>query len=134
MTQSKNLGGGENTHANPPVEGEHNQRVTSDAQCPDDEDEQGDNVVSMVRHIHFAEEAALGVCFLRLHALSGPHGSTPHPDCKPGTVQWVHQFVIHSVWPVSRPHGRIIYRRDARQTYRMFFRWQSFKVQFSDCL
>lgn len=64
-----------NQKNNPPVEGEHNQHIASDAQCPDDEDEHCDNVVSMVGHIHLAYEAALGVCFLWLHALSGPHGS-----------------------------------------------------------
>lgn len=63
----------EDTHS--PIEGKHNQGIASDAQCPDDKDEYCDNIVSMVRHIHLVEEAALGVSFLWLHALSGPHGS-----------------------------------------------------------
>lgn len=58
-----------------PVEGEHNQGIACDAQHPNDEDEHSHNVVSMVRYIHLVVEAALGVCFLGLHVLSGPHGS-----------------------------------------------------------
>lgn len=76
----------------PPVEGEHNENIAGHAQRPDDKDEQSDDVVSVVRHIHLVEEAALGVGSLRLHALSGPHGSKTSsglptqqdaPDCQP---------------------------------------------------
>lgn len=60
--------------SNPPVEGKHNKHISGHAQRPDDKDEQGDDVVRVVGHIHLVDEAALGVGCLWLHALSGPHG------------------------------------------------------------
>lgn len=58
-----------------PVESKHNQDIPSDAQCPNDKDKHGNNVVCMVGHINLAERAALCVCFFWLHALSRPHDS-----------------------------------------------------------
>lgn len=77
-----------------PVEGEHNQSVTGDAQHPDDEHEEGDDVVSMGRHVHFGEERALGLYIVRLHAVTGPHDSNsslkPLSFCSQPPSAWLH--------------------------------------------
>lgn len=109
------------TKTSPPVEGKHHQRVASDAQRPDDEDEEGDDVVSMVGHIHPGEEAALGVCYLRLHALSGPHGAntssgppawqralgspTCNPHCSAGV--WPPSWIQMNICLIDCPQGQL---------------------------